>query len=151
MTWHCNWKNKPSVSFQIDGYVFFSKTNLYLVQLIEQPFPNPKFLQQFFCLLLEYFYKLKVLNWYHNAPNNVNLTALYIKKIKTLCNTLNWWNWNWLFDELNEIIHNGVFRKSAISEFVLDLSLLSQIPCVTYVVITHLCIQQLCRLDNIFK
>ena len=33
------------------------------------------------------------MNYYHNTARNANIT-LYIKKIKTLCNTLNWRNWN---------------------------------------------------------
>ena len=35
----------------------------------------------------------KVLNQYQNTPKNSNKTS-YIKKKKTLCNTLNWGNWN---------------------------------------------------------
>ena len=52
----------------------------------EQPTRIPNFCNEFFVyLLFEYFYNAKVLNYYHK---NANIT-LYIKKIKTLCNTLN--------------------------------------------------------------
>ena len=70
--------------------------DIYLLQLIKQPITNSKFCNEFFVyLLFEYFYQVKVLNYYHNTPKNANIT-LYIKKIKTLCNTLNWGNWgNW--------------------------------------------------------
>ena len=43
--------------------------------------------------------QLKVLDWYHNTPKNANIT-LYIKNIKTLCNTLNSGNWNLGFVKL---------------------------------------------------
>ena len=48
-----------------------------------------------FCLLtlLVNIGKIKVLNWDQNTSKNANIT-LYTKKIKTLCNTLNWGNWN---------------------------------------------------------
>ena len=47
----------------------------------------------------EYFFQIKVLNQYQNAPKNANITS-YIKKKKTLCKTLNWGNWNWGFIKL---------------------------------------------------
>ena len=48
-----------------------------------------------FCLLtlLVNTGKIKVLNWDQNTSKNANIT-LYTKKIKTLCNTLNWENRN---------------------------------------------------------
>ena len=47
-----------------------------------------------FCLFTFWvFFPDKVLNYYQNTPKNVNITC-YIKKKKTLCNTLNWGNWN---------------------------------------------------------
>ena len=36
---------------------------------------------------------MKVLSWYQNTPKNANI-ILYIKKKKTLCNTLNWGSWD---------------------------------------------------------
>ena len=60
-------------------------------------FTNPKF---FVCLLFEYFFQIKVLNWYQNTPKNANITP-YIEKKKTLCNTLNWGNWNSGFVKLD--------------------------------------------------
>ena len=54
----------------------------------------PNFCNNFFVyLLFEYFYKITVLNQYHNTSKNANI-ILYIKEIKTLCNTLNRGNWN---------------------------------------------------------
>ena len=53
-------------------------------------FTNTKY---FVCLLFEYFFQIKVLNQYPNTPKNASITH-YIKKKKTLCNTLNWGNWN---------------------------------------------------------
>ena len=48
-----------------------------------------------FCLLtlLVNIGKVKVLNWDKNTSKNANI-SLYTQKIKTLCNTLNWGNWN---------------------------------------------------------
>ena len=51
-------------------------------------FTNPEY---FDCLLFEYFSQIKVLNQYQNTPKNANITR-YIKKERTLCNTLNWGN-----------------------------------------------------------
>ena len=66
-----------------------------LFSSFEQPTPIPNFRNNFFVyLLFEYYYKVKVLNYYHNTLKNANITLLYIKKIKTLCNTLNSGNWN---------------------------------------------------------
>ena len=45
--------------------------------------------------ILEYFFQIKVLNWYQNTLKNANITH-YIKdeRKKPLWNTLNWVNWN---------------------------------------------------------
>ena len=51
-----------------------------------------------FCVL----FPDKSLNWYQITPKNANITH-FIKKKKPLCTTLNWGNWNWVFDELNEV------------------------------------------------
>ena len=48
--------------------------------------------EYFVYLLFEYFFQIKVLNQQQNTPKNANTTR-YIKKKKTLCNTLNWGNW----------------------------------------------------------
>ena len=47
----------------------------------------------FVYLLFECFFQKKVLNWYQNIPKNGKI-SIYVKKKKTLCNTLNCWNWN---------------------------------------------------------
>ena len=54
--------------------------DIYLLQLIKQPITNSKFCNEFFVyLLFEYFYQVKVLNYYHNTPKNANIT-LYNKR-----------------------------------------------------------------------
>ena len=65
--------------------------NLYLVQLIEHTIlriPN-------FCLFTFWgFFQNKSFNQYKNTPKNVNMTHYIKKKNHSLCNTLNWGNWN---------------------------------------------------------
>ena len=51
---------------------------------------HPKY---FVYLLFECLFQIKVMNQYRYTPKNANITR-YIKKKKTLCNTLNWRNWN---------------------------------------------------------
>ena len=63
---------------------------IYLVQLIDHPIlriPNIFFVY----ILFEYFFPIKVLNQYQYTPKNTDMTR-YIKKKKTLCNSLNWGN-----------------------------------------------------------
>ena len=57
--------------------------------------PTPNFANPecFVCLLFEYFFQIKVLNWYQNKPKNDSISR-YIKKKKPLCNNLNRGNWN---------------------------------------------------------
>jgi hypothetical protein len=55
--------------------------------------PNFMNLEYFIHLLFEYFFQIKVLNQYQNAPKNANITR-YIKKKNTLSNTLNAVNQN---------------------------------------------------------
>ena len=76
-------------------YMVENKTNALLSSSNNQ-LRIPNFCNEFFFIwLFEYLYQVEVLNYYHNTPKNANIT-LYIKKIKTLCNTLNWGNWgNW--------------------------------------------------------
>ena len=53
----------------------------------------------FVYLFFQWCYQVKVLNYITIQPKNANIT-LYIKKLKTLCNTLNWGNWNSEFRKL---------------------------------------------------
>ena len=61
--------------------------------------PNFTNSKHFVSLLFEYFFQIKVLNQYQNTPKNANITR-YIKNKKSLCNTLNWGNWNLGFVKL---------------------------------------------------
>ena len=71
---------------------------LCLVQLIKHPILRiPNIL---FFLLSEYFFQIKVLNWYQYTPKNAKITHYIKKKKQQLCNTLNWGNWNLEFVKL---------------------------------------------------
>ena len=62
---------------------------------------NTQFWEYFVCLNFEYFFEIKFLNWYQNTPKNAKVTRYVKKKKKTLCNTLNWRNWNSGFVKLS--------------------------------------------------
>ena len=79
--------NLPTVWLFRSIFGQFSKTLSRSAHRIPN-FTNPAY---FVCLLYEYFFQIKVLNWYHNTPKNANITRC-IKK-KTLTNSLNWGNW----------------------------------------------------------
>ena len=65
-------------------YILFSSSNNQL--------RIPNICNEFFVyLLFQWCYQVKVLNYITIQPKNANIT-LYIKKLKTLCNTLNWGN-----------------------------------------------------------
>ena len=64
---------------------------MYLVQLIEHLILQ--ITNILFIYFLSNFFQIKVLNKYQNTLKNVNITR-YIERKKTLCNTLNWGNWN---------------------------------------------------------
>ena len=68
-----------------DTYWYYVSAKLLLIHISRSAhrttnFMNPKY---FVCLHFEYFFQIKVLNWYQNTPKNARIT---------LCNTLNWGN-----------------------------------------------------------
>ena len=72
----------------------------YLFQLIEQPIPNSEFWQRNFCLFTFWVLlpgkSLRLMSQHIQKCQNNSLQ----KKIKTLCNTLDWGNWNSEFGKL---------------------------------------------------
>ena len=60
--------------------------------------PNFSNSEYFDNLFFEYCFMIKVLNWYRNTSKNISLHTK--KKKKTLCQALNWGNWNFGFVKL---------------------------------------------------
>ena len=75
-----------------------------------------------FCLLTFWVNigKIKVLNYGQNTSKNANIT-LYTKKIKALCNTLNWGNWNSGFVKL-------VVRWAERDTFIMHYNFVPRLP-----------------------
>ena len=88
---HCNQLGNRALDFSTN--ISFSSSNNQL--------GIPNICKEFFVyVLFQWCYKVKVLNYIIIQPKYANIT-LYIKKLKTLCNTINWGNRN---SELGKLV-----------------------------------------------